>query len=119
MSVEVSCPQCAAKFKAPEEKAGKKARCSRCGNSFRIPGAAPHGDSIGESQLLSGIDVLPALPEDDEPVPMATAAEPPPVQPQAAPIRTPRPAVRPKPAAPKIPPPPAPEPLPLEGEPQE
>lgn len=38
MSVDVVCPSCAARFKAPAEMAGKKARCSKCGAAFRLPG---------------------------------------------------------------------------------
>lgn len=92
MSIEVSCPNCATQFKAPDRKAGKKARCSKCGNSFRLPGAVPQGIPV---------DVLP-LPDDDEPVAMATLAEP-----------TPPPKARQTPPKPT-----APEPLSLDEQPE-
>jgi len=54
---------------------GKKAKCKKCGTSFRIPG--PLADSVGESQMLSAIGDLPVpkLPDDDDDVPMAGAVE--------------------------------------------
>ena len=62
----VACPGCKATLKAPEEMAGKKAKCKKCGVSFRIPGGAePTGDSVGDSQFLSAMDV---------PIPAAAAA---------------------------------------------
>src|SRR5262245_14172605 len=75
MAVVVSCPACGAKLKAPDEKAGKKARCGKCGGKVRIPGPAPLADSVGESQMLSAIMPAPLPEEDDEPVPMAGAVE--------------------------------------------
>ena len=40
MPVEVACPGCGAKLKAPSDRVGKKARCGKCHKSFRIPGGA-------------------------------------------------------------------------------
>jgi predicted Zn finger-like uncharacterized protein len=37
MLVEVTCPSCSARFKAPVSMAGKKARCARCRTVFRLP----------------------------------------------------------------------------------
>src|SRR5262245_23811954 len=75
MSVEVSCPGCGVKLKAPDDRIGKKARCKMCRTSFRVPG--PVADSLGESQMLSAVGApgsgLPV--EDDDSVPMATAAD--------------------------------------------
>jgi hypothetical protein len=100
MAVEVSCPACGAKLKAPEEKAGKKARCGKCGGKVRIPGPAPLADSVGESQLLSAIGTAPPLPDEDEPVPMAGAVEElAPPSPPANPFDFGRPAASAKPVA--------------------
>jgi hypothetical protein len=63
--VEVACPGCGAKLKAPDTKAGKKAKCGKCGKTFRIPGV-PVGDSVGEPQALSVLTMpVPQLPDDD------------------------------------------------------
>src|SRR5262245_41439261 len=72
MSVEVACPGCGLKLKAPDNRIGKKARCKKCDTHFRIPGPTTPGDSVGESHALSAI-ALPGLPPDDEDVPMALA----------------------------------------------
>ena len=37
MPIIVECPSCAASYQLAEEQAGKKGRCSRCGNLFKIP----------------------------------------------------------------------------------
>jgi hypothetical protein len=42
--------------------AGKKARCKKCRESFRIPGGPPRDDDDGDSHHLSVADPLPALP---------------------------------------------------------
>ncbi|MDB5308335.1 MAG: putative Fe-S oxidoreductase [Gemmataceae bacterium] len=61
--LEVSCPGCHATLKAPETLAGKKARCKKCGVAIRIPGTAPTGDTGGDGQFLSTIDLpSPAAP---------------------------------------------------------
>ncbi|MDB5318414.1 MAG: hypothetical protein JWN40_45 [Phycisphaerales bacterium] len=42
MAIVAECPACGKRFKADESKAGKKAKCSKCGEVFVIgPGAAP------------------------------------------------------------------------------
>ena len=75
--LEVSCPGCGAKLKAPDTMAGKKAKCKKCGAPFRIPGA-PAGESIGEPQALSVLAMpVPPLPDDDvTEVMMAEAVDP-------------------------------------------
>jgi hypothetical protein len=94
MSIEVPCPGCGLKLKAPDDRVGKKAKCKKCGTSFRVPG--PVVDSVGESQQLSVV----TTPEDED-VPMAAAAEefddplPVPIPPPAPPAR---PASPPAPA---------------------
>jgi hypothetical protein len=117
--LEVACPGCNTKLKAPDTSAGKKAKCKKCGASFRLPGN-PAG-SAGESQMLSAVDVPAA-----EPNPFAfdaLLAPPPPApappKPAAKPLAaTPEPAASddpfnfgsfpaPEPPAPPPPPPPA------------
>lgn len=57
MSLEVACPNCQTRLKAPEGMAGKKARCKKCQYSFRIPGEpASAVDPVEDSQHLSVID---------------------------------------------------------------
>jgi hypothetical protein len=76
MPVEVSCPGCGSKLKIPENMTGKKGKCKKCTTSFRIPGPAAAGDSVGESQMLSVISTpAPSLSNEDESIPMATAVE--------------------------------------------
>ncbi len=59
MAVQVvACPGCQSTLKAPEHMAGKKAKCKKCGTSFRIPGGdQPAGDTSGDGQMLSAMDV--------------------------------------------------------------
>src|SRR2546430_2001351 len=58
--VAVPCPGCGAVLKAPDTMAGKKAKCKKCDTRFRIPGESQSGDSVGDSQMLSTLDVPPA-----------------------------------------------------------
>lgn len=53
--VEVPCPKCGVKLKASEEHVGKKAKCKKCGEAFRIPGAAAAA-SAGDPPALSTAD---------------------------------------------------------------
>src|SRR5438477_8713357 len=76
--LEVACPGCKTGLKAPDSMAGKKAKCKRCGTSFRIPG--PPSDSIGESQMLSAIDFR------ADPLPSATPGVHTPGSPDANPF---------------------------------
>src|SRR5947209_8514715 len=90
--VEVACPSCKAMLKAPDNMAGKKARCKKCNASFRIPGANETGDG-GDSQMLSVIDspLPPPAASDnpfsfgDEPVDSPKAPPPQPKTPPPAP----------------------------------
>ncbi|HZZ73994.1 MAG TPA: hypothetical protein VFE24_17200, partial [Pirellulales bacterium] len=41
MSVEVACPNCGKKLRAPETSLGKNAKCPRCGGIIYIPLDAP------------------------------------------------------------------------------
>jgi hypothetical protein len=54
----VACPGCKSTLKAPESMAGKKAKCKKCGTSFRIPGGdEPSSEAEGDSQFLSVMDL--------------------------------------------------------------
>jgi hypothetical protein len=99
----VACPNCKASLKAPESLAGKKAKCKKCGNSFRLPGGEPPtGDTVGESQFLSTVD-LPSPAADANP--FAFDVAPAPAPPKKEKIEEPKrkPEVLPKPAAKKRP----------------
>jgi hypothetical protein len=111
-ALQVPCPGCNTTLKAPDTMAGKKARCKKCNTAFRLPGGTG-GESVGDSQMLSAMDLpapaaktpaardevfaatvaddepLPAAVADDDPLPAAVADEPPPA---------PAPAVPPPPA---------------------
>ena len=54
----VPCPGCQSTLKAPENMAGKKAKCKKCGVSFRIPGGEePSGDTASDGHMLSAMDL--------------------------------------------------------------
>lgn len=81
--VEVPCPGCGAVLRAPDTMAGKKGRCKKCNTPFRIPGAEPQGESVGESHMLSAVDApspLAAAPPKaaDNPFDFDAASPPPP-----------------------------------------
>ncbi|HEY3787308.1 MAG TPA: hypothetical protein VGL71_00580, partial [Urbifossiella sp.] len=64
----VPCPGCQSTLKAPESMAGKKAKCKKCGTSFRIPGGADSsGETINDGELLGSMEV---------PAPSASEASP-------------------------------------------
>lgn len=115
MPLEVSCPGCGSKLKAPEAMIGKKAKCKKCNTSFRIPGQTA-SDSVGESQALSVI-TMPAIPgeapppmaipvDDEVPSPPAAARPTGPAKPPSATS-----PAKPPSAVPKPPPPPTPAPI--------
>src|SRR6185503_11791640 len=41
MAIPFQCHQCGGQFAAPDELAGKKAKCQRCGAVVQVPAAAP------------------------------------------------------------------------------
>ena len=110
--VEVPCPHCGAKLKAPEGMAGKKARCNKCHKSFRLPGV-PLADSVGDADIpmAEAVEEPPAAPPPPaKPVAALPSADPfdfgkpaaksSPAVPAAKPASSPVvPAVKPKPAA--------------------
>lgn len=89
MPVVVFCPACGAKLQAPENKIGKKAKCSKCHTSIRIPGPVPSGETtppptagtIPVSAEDEATEVMMAEPVDDD----STI-------PVAAPVPTPAPS---------------------------
>ena len=58
MSIEVACPQCSTRLKAPDRSAGRKVRCKKCNNSFRLPGEKPAGsdDTAVPSETVNPFD---------------------------------------------------------------
>ncbi|MBA4187587.1 MAG: hypothetical protein C0467_06165 [Planctomycetaceae bacterium] len=75
MPVEVPCPGCGLKLKAPDNMVGKKAKCKKCDTQFRIPGASQPGDSVGEAQMLSVISMpSPFAPGGASQIPMTAVA---------------------------------------------
>lgn len=121
--VEVACPGCGVKLKAPETMIGKKAKCKKCQVSFRIPGSsAPAGESPPRPPTHprdnDKTEVMMALPDDDDkttlmPVPPSPdvaslpSADPFDFRPVKAPVTPPT-----KPATPKAATPPASPPAP-------
>ena len=55
--VEMLCPNCGAKLKAPDNKAGKKAKCAKCGTGFRLPGLTSSSETTTDVQALSVVAV--------------------------------------------------------------
>ncbi len=111
--VEVSCPHCGVNLKAPEDRIGKKARCKKCQQPFRVPGPIPMAEPVGdEPQALSVVAMpTPRLPPDegeDDRTELMTVDQMPPLPPlpppkaKPAPVSaaTPAPAVKPAPAPP-------------------
>lgn len=35
--IDINCPTCRASYRVPTENAGRKVRCAKCGQKFRIP----------------------------------------------------------------------------------
>lgn len=106
MVITVTCPSCSASFpvdpaKIPE--GGVKARCSSCGDIFRIEKPAPAPALPTLEDLPPAVPAPPAMAEPEpEPEPVVSAPEP--VVPEPAPPVMSEPA-------PPPPPPPAPEPV--------
>src|SRR5262245_41892865 len=73
MPISVTCPKCSAKLKAPDQLAGKKAKC-KCGTVVAVPGGA--AKSIGAP--TSGTNSASRAPAKPAPSPIRApvAAEP-------------------------------------------
>ncbi len=113
--VEVSCPNCGAKLKAPDNMAGKKAKCRKCTKTFRLPGT-PVAESAGDADvpLADLIETSPPPPPAKTAGPLPSAdpfdfSDPPdppkpaPAKPQAAPAKPPATPAPAKPVAPSKP----------------
>src|SRR5688572_7347174 len=97
MPVQVPCPHCGAKLKAPDNATGKKVKCKQCNQGFRIPGTAA-ASPIGD-------DDIPVADLVEEPPSPPPPAKPAATLPSADPFDFGKPAAKapapaPKPAAP-------------------
>ena len=45
MSIVFECPSCGKRAQAPDELAGKKARCPQCQTVIQVPQAGPTGET--------------------------------------------------------------------------
>jgi len=54
MSIEFYCATCSSQLTAPDEAAGKLAKCPCCGGSEPIPEAEPEASSGDETEAGSG-----------------------------------------------------------------
>ncbi len=66
MPIDVICPKCHSKLRAPDEVVGKKVRCKKCQEKFKVPNPGEPIDSVGDTQMLSVVEVpkpAPALAE--------------------------------------------------------
>jgi len=76
MPLEVACPACGTKLRAPNDAVGKRVKCRKCEHRFRIPGDIPGeiiAEPVGESQMLSIVE--PASPPPVTP-PIAPSGDP-------------------------------------------
>lgn len=53
MPVDVMCPKCHSKLRAPDEVAGRNVRCKKCQEKFKVPGVGVAVDPVGETEQLS------------------------------------------------------------------
>ena len=92
MPIDVVCPKCQSRLRAPDEVVGKSVRCKKCQEKFKVPNPGPPVDSAGDTQQLSVLEMplpkiapKPAAPEPmmlddsafDEPTPAVVDEEPP------------------------------------------
>jgi hypothetical protein len=45
MAITVTCPHCSARLSAPDDRAGRRAKCAGCGRKLTVPGSSPAQDS--------------------------------------------------------------------------
>jgi len=57
MSIDVICPKCHSKLRAPDEVVGKKVRCKKCQEKFKVPNPGDPFDDVGDTQMLSVLEV--------------------------------------------------------------
>jgi hypothetical protein len=62
MPISVSCPSCAAKLQAPDQAAGRKTKCPKCGGVIQIVAAAPAATAAASSIPAPAARPAPSLP---------------------------------------------------------
>ncbi len=62
MPIDVICPKCQSKLRAPDEVVGKKVRCKKCQEKFKVPNPGDPVDSVGDTQMLSVVEIPRAAP---------------------------------------------------------
>jgi len=62
MPIDVICPKCQSKLRAPDEVAGKNVRCKKCQEKFKVPNPGAPVDSVGDTQQLSVLELPQPLP---------------------------------------------------------
>ena len=103
MPIDVICPKCQSRLRAPDEVVGKNVRCKKCQERFKVPNPGAPVDSVGDTQMLSIVEVPIQLPK---PAPAAPAPAEPMMLDDSAfddPIPAPVKAAAPKPVAPALP----------------
>ena len=96
MPIDVICPKCQSKLRAPDEVAGKNVRCKKCQERFKVPNPGAAVDSVGDTQQLSVMEMptqAPKPPAPAEPMMLDDSAFDDPIP---APVKAPVP----KPVAP-------------------
>ena len=74
--VVAECPVCGKRFKADERQAGKKAKCSQCGNVFVIGGGAAAAGAPGTGSAAAATRIESAAPPAVPPERMKPVATP-------------------------------------------
>jgi len=75
VAIEVACPKCEKRLRAPEERAGRQVRCPQCKSIFALPKAGRSTKAGGEKKVPNPAEkvVVPA-PQPKAPTPPAPAA---------------------------------------------
>jgi len=66
--IDFSCSDCGARFKAPDDKAGKTAKCPKCGAAIRIPSPGAKQHPPADLAVEAPGHQLPEAPEQGRPV---------------------------------------------------
>lgn len=93
MPIDVVCPKCQSRLRAPDEVVGKNVRCKKCQEKFKVPNPGSPFDSVGDTQQLSVLEMpLSAMakpkvaPASAEPIPLDDSAFDVPTPASSAPI---------------------------------
>ncbi|HEY2784307.1 MAG TPA: hypothetical protein VGJ05_04955 [Fimbriiglobus sp.] len=62
MPISVTCPHCSATLKAPDDRAGKRSKCTNCGQKLTVPGPPPPPEAQ-EFAFLSEDTTRPETPD--------------------------------------------------------